>query len=600
MAKTKISEYDATAANNTDIDSINIAEGMAPSNVNNAIRELMAHLKDGLGAGTPVFLDQTNNRLSVGTTSPNGTLHVKNATDIDMASSVVGQVIIEGNGYTGGIALNATGMQIYHNSGARSLIFGTNETERARISSSGSVGIGDTAPDNVLNVKESALSGRGASNGNTSMTLEHATDTGIQFFSATQTQLRFGDAASTGAGSIIYTHSDNAMKFSTAESERMRIDSSGNIGIATNSPTSLGTGITTLDLKGNSSSQTDRSGGIRFTRHDGTHGMSIYNADGASYIESQSTYPLLISTNGSERMRIDSSGNIFAGGKTGLSDSVAGHAFAGGSNAGLVYHTRDNSLVMSLHRMSSDGDILRFVGQGSTVGSIFSSGGIQMGIGTGDTAILFAANADAWLPWNTDNTQRDNAIDLGRSATRFDDIFATNSSIQTSDENEKQNIASLTSAEIAAATAISKLFKTYKWKDKVAAKGNDARTHTGVVAQQVQTAMNDAGLDASKYAFWCSDTWWEKDVEVAAVEAIEAKDAVYDDDGNLVSEAVEAVEAKDAYTRTDTFDTKDEAPEGAIERTRLGVRYPELLAFIGAATEQRLTSIEARLDALEG
>jgi len=46
MAKTKISEYDSTAANNTDIDSINIAEGCAPSGINNAIRELMAHLKD--------------------------------------------------------------------------------------------------------------------------------------------------------------------------------------------------------------------------------------------------------------------------------------------------------------------------------------------------------------------------------------------------------------------------------------------------------------------------------------------------------------------------------------------------------------------------
>ena len=46
MAKNKISEFDTTAANNTDIGSINIAEGMAPSNVNNAIRELMAHLKD--------------------------------------------------------------------------------------------------------------------------------------------------------------------------------------------------------------------------------------------------------------------------------------------------------------------------------------------------------------------------------------------------------------------------------------------------------------------------------------------------------------------------------------------------------------------------
>jgi len=45
MAKTKISEFDATAANNTDIDSINIAEGMAPSNVNNALRKMMSILK---------------------------------------------------------------------------------------------------------------------------------------------------------------------------------------------------------------------------------------------------------------------------------------------------------------------------------------------------------------------------------------------------------------------------------------------------------------------------------------------------------------------------------------------------------------------------
>jgi len=46
MAKTKISEYSATAGSNTDINSINLAEGMAPSLVNNAIRQLMAQLKD--------------------------------------------------------------------------------------------------------------------------------------------------------------------------------------------------------------------------------------------------------------------------------------------------------------------------------------------------------------------------------------------------------------------------------------------------------------------------------------------------------------------------------------------------------------------------
>ena len=46
MARTKISEFSSTPANNTDIDSINIAEGCAPSGINDAIRELMSQLKD--------------------------------------------------------------------------------------------------------------------------------------------------------------------------------------------------------------------------------------------------------------------------------------------------------------------------------------------------------------------------------------------------------------------------------------------------------------------------------------------------------------------------------------------------------------------------
>ena len=46
MAKNKISEFSSTPANNTDIGGINIAEGCAPSGINNAIRELMAQLKD--------------------------------------------------------------------------------------------------------------------------------------------------------------------------------------------------------------------------------------------------------------------------------------------------------------------------------------------------------------------------------------------------------------------------------------------------------------------------------------------------------------------------------------------------------------------------
>ena len=96
----------------------------------------------------------------------------------------------------------------------------------------------------------------------------------------------------------------------------------------------------------------------------------------------------------------------------------------------------------------------------------------------------------------------------------------------------------------------------------------------------MQDAFAAEGLDAGRYAMFISSTWWETQTEVPAVEAVEAVEATYDEDGNELTAAVEAVEAKEAYTRTDTYETLEEAPEGATERTRLGVRYPELLAFI--------------------
>ena len=116
--------------------------------------------------------------------------------------------------------------------------------------------------------------------------------------------------------------------------------------------------------------------------------------------------------------------------------------------------------------------------------------------------------------------------------------------------------------------------RKFRWRDAVEAKGDNARTHFGIIAQDLQAAFVAEGLDAGDYAMFISTTWWEHDVEVPAVEAVAE---VLDEDGNVVTEAVEAA---DAYTRTDTYDTQEEAPEGATERTRLGVRYSELLAFI--------------------
>ena len=272
-------------------------------------------------------------------------------------------------------------------------------------------------------------------------------------------------------------------------------------------------------------------------------------------------------------------------GRTNTTDSNAGVTLR---PDGFSQGTRSGSLCGDMKRLSSAGDVLRFQKDGTICGAIGVTTGTYgyLHIGNADTALRFTNQFDEVTPFDPINlSARDNAIKLGSGSNRFGVIYSGTSSINTSDENEKQDIASLTDKEMTAAKEISKLFKTFKWKDRVTEKGDAARTHTGVIAQQVETAMSDAGLDASKYAFWCSDTWWETQTEVPAAEA--------DDTVNP------PIEAKDAYTRTDQYHTKKEAPDGATECNRKGIRYPELLSFIGAATEQRLTSIESRLTALE-
>lgn len=338
----------------------------------------------------------------------------------------------------------------------------------------------------------------------------------------------------------------------------------------------------------------DDTSSVNLSLRSGTASNSrIYFGDSGSAVIGQIVYrngndSMAFETNGSEAARIDSSGNVLVGG-TSLGENGA-VTMAGD---GRIYAIRASDTAGFFGRTSTNGSIVNFTKDGNTVGSIGTNGGSRLFISTGDTGLDFEESTDAIRPCSGAGGGRDNAIDLGRPDVRFDDIYATNGTIQTSDQNEKQQIAALTDAEITAAKAISQLFKTFKWNSAVTEKGDAARTHAGVIAQDVQAAMTAAGLDAGDYAFFISSTWWETQTDVPAVEAV---DAVLDEDGNVVTEAVEAVAA---YTRTDTYDTAEEAPEGATERTRRGIRYPELLAFVGAATEQRLGNIETRLAALE-
>jgi hypothetical protein len=92
MAKTKISEWDSVAANNTDINNININEGCPPSTINNAIRETMAQVKDYIDGSSGDYLINSGGITSNGTTSLNGTTSINGLFRLNGSAGFSGQV----------------------------------------------------------------------------------------------------------------------------------------------------------------------------------------------------------------------------------------------------------------------------------------------------------------------------------------------------------------------------------------------------------------------------------------------------------------------------------------------------------------------------
>ena len=91
-------------------------------------------------------------------------------------------------------------------------------------------------------------------------------------------------------------------------------------------------------------------------------------------------------------------------------------------------------------------------------------------------------------------------------------------------------------SEKAVATKLRLLMKKYRMRESVESKGDKARWHIGIIAQEVIKAFEDEGLDAFSYGVICDSTW----------------DSIYDDEGELIKE----------------------------DGSRYGVRYDELLCFI--------------------
>jgi len=103
----------------------------------------------------------------------------------------------------------------------------------------------------------------------------------------------------------------------------------------------------------------------------------------------------------------------------------------------------------------------------------------------------------------------DNATALGFASNRFSVIYAGTGTISTSDRNEKQDIRPIGDDVFLAWEKVQ--FCQFRFKNAVAQKGEGARTHIGLIAQEVKEAFESSGLDAFQYGLLCYDEWTEEE-----------------------------------------------------------------------------------------
>jgi hypothetical protein len=237
----------------------------------------------------------TITNVAVTTANVSGTANVSSLVVLTN-ETVLGNTAVTGNVTASinvtGAKLIPTGTSVTGNGlylpAANALGLSTNGTNAVYIDSSQNVGIGTNSPTVYGTYKTLEVRGTGGGV--------------VQFGTgATTAAYVYSDGTNSGFNNLVSGY----MNFATAGTERMRIDSSGNVGIGTSSPTfDAGSGL-----------QISRAGvsTLRLSDTTDSTNIEIKAAVGAVAISGRGSYPMLFETNGSERMRIDSSGNVGIG-----------------------------------------------------------------------------------------------------------------------------------------------------------------------------------------------------------------------------------------------------------------------------------------------
>ena len=175
--------------------------------------------------GTAAVTVDSSQRVGVGITSPNYELHVHDASGsstIQLTNGTVGSASTDGARITG----STNGILYFENLENAATVFTTNNTERVRIDGSGNVGIGVSSPAQTLDLFSSGYTGLGFKSSRTTA----ADNIGGPVWRNSSDQEK----------AFIMSTVDGQLKFGAGgATERVRIDSSGRVGIGTTSALQL-------------------------------------------------------------------------------------------------------------------------------------------------------------------------------------------------------------------------------------------------------------------------------------------------------------------------------------------------------------------------
>ena len=182
--------------------------------------------------------------------------------------------------------------------------------------------------------------------------------------------------------------------------------------------------------------------------------------------------------------------------------STAGYTWMGSAPAMDAY--RDGSTANFSVIRFRDGN------NAATLAQIgYSSGQLRL---EGVTTVASVINGNTRTTLN--DTQffpgTDNLMSLGTSGNRWSVVYAGTGTINTSDGRLKQDIRKVDNAEKAVAARLMRMVRAYRFRDSVAEKGDGARIHFGVIAQEVAGAFRSEGLDPTRYALFCFDEWCDQ------------------------------------------------------------------------------------------